>query len=503
MKTVMAVVLASVVAVLMAFAVHAAEPTASTPQVEAADVDGSGVLDDAAARYGAAAMGWAEVIEVAASWLFWTLATISMVWTFGMMALRKADIGEVVAELVRFMIVTGFFFWLLDNGPDFAMAITNSMKKIGANALGLSAIESPSGLIDAGFQVFVNSLRNWSVLDPMQTFTGVSLALIILAMFAIVAVNMLVLLVTEWTLAYAGIFFLGFGGGRWTSDIAINYYKTVLAVGVQLLATVLLVGVGRSFVDDYISRMGDDVSMHEMGVLLVIAVVLFYVVNRIPPLLAQIPFGGGTGGHVAGFGAGAVVGAAAAATAAMATGGAMFAAGAANLAGGASAIMAAVQAGGAVPASFSGGAGDSGTSGAVDSASASPLSDAMGGGVDNEGLQRTTDHSDGVASRNTSASESPSAAEGSPGGSQRGFMSALAQGAAAVAKQKGNSVIAAAQARIGETVGGQIAAAIRARSAEAAEAPTFNGDSLAGSTAVDADAETAAFVGKGDDSARS
>ncbi|MGS0066676.1 type IV secretion system protein, partial [Escherichia coli] len=33
-----------------------------------------------------------------------------------------------------------------------------------------------------------------------------------------------------WILLYAGVFFLGFGGSRWTSDMAINYYKTVLGL---------------------------------------------------------------------------------------------------------------------------------------------------------------------------------------------------------------------------------------------------------------------------------
>src|SRR5690554_3583622 len=47
--------------------------------------------------------------EPHASWLFWTLVVISMVWTFGMMALRKADIGEFFAEFTRFTITTGFF----------------------------------------------------------------------------------------------------------------------------------------------------------------------------------------------------------------------------------------------------------------------------------------------------------------------------------------------------------------------------------------------------------
>src|SRR5918996_127362 len=74
-----------------------------------AAVDNAGILDNVLARYSAAATTWASYITSRASWLFWTLTVISMVWTFGMMALSKADIGEFFAEFVRFTVFTGFF----------------------------------------------------------------------------------------------------------------------------------------------------------------------------------------------------------------------------------------------------------------------------------------------------------------------------------------------------------------------------------------------------------
>jgi type IV secretion system protein VirB6/type IV secretion system protein TrbL len=97
-------------------------------------MNSSGLFDDVLNRYNAAASGWAGVITNAASWLFWLL---SMVWTFGMMALRKADIGEFFAELVRFTIFTGFFWWLLTNGPNFASTIYASLRQLAGNATGL------------------------------------------------------------------------------------------------------------------------------------------------------------------------------------------------------------------------------------------------------------------------------------------------------------------------------------------------------------------------------
>src|SRR5574337_969486 len=95
-----------------------------------AAIDNADVLDSVLTRYQMAATDWAATITNSASWLFWLLVLISMVWTFGMMALRKADIGEFFAELVKFTMFTGFFWWLLTNGPNFAKSIMDSLRQI-------------------------------------------------------------------------------------------------------------------------------------------------------------------------------------------------------------------------------------------------------------------------------------------------------------------------------------------------------------------------------------
>jgi type IV secretion system protein VirB6/type IV secretion system protein TrbL len=67
-----------------------------------------------------------------------------------------------------------------------------------------------------------------SVWSPVDSMAGILMAVAILIVLALIGVNMLLLLASGWVLAYGGVFFLGFGGSRWTSDMAINYYKTVL-----------------------------------------------------------------------------------------------------------------------------------------------------------------------------------------------------------------------------------------------------------------------------------
>ncbi|WP_446912199.1 type IV secretion system protein, partial [Klebsiella pneumoniae] len=86
-----------------------------------------------------------------------------------------------------------------------------------------------------------------SIWSPGDSLAGILMAVAILVVLAIIGVNMLLLLASAWVLAYGGIFFLGFGGWRWTSDMAINYYKTVLGIAAQLMTMVFLIGIGKTF----------------------------------------------------------------------------------------------------------------------------------------------------------------------------------------------------------------------------------------------------------------
>ncbi|HKM82989.1 MAG TPA: type IV secretion system protein [Candidatus Acidoferrum sp.] len=58
-----------------------------------------------------------------------------------------------------------------------------------------------------------------------------------LVVCALIAVNMILLLCAAWIVTYAGLIFLGFGGCRWRSDMAINYYRCPVDVGLLVRGT--------------------------------------------------------------------------------------------------------------------------------------------------------------------------------------------------------------------------------------------------------------------------
>ena len=86
----------------------------------------------------------------------------------------------------------------------------------------------PSDLVDIGFRIYDIAQQKISTFGPAPVSQAYIISLIVLCHFALIGINMLLQLCSAWVLAYAGIFFLGFGGSKWTSDMAINYFKTVL-----------------------------------------------------------------------------------------------------------------------------------------------------------------------------------------------------------------------------------------------------------------------------------
>lgn len=508
-----------------------------------AAIPDSGLLNDVTDRFLTQSATWGGVITGYATWVFWVLATISMVWTFGLMALRKADIGEFFAEFIRFTVTTGFFWWLLSNGPAMAMAVINSLRKIGAEAGGLPNTLSPSTPISIGFDIVKKAFTGLSWVHPIDNLGIVLVSAAVVVAMAVVAANILIALVTAWVMAYAGVFILGFGGARWTSDMAIGYFKAMLGVGLELMTMTLLVAVAVSVIDGFYRAL-DGSSVYELLLVLCVCVVLALLIDKIPARVAAL----GGGGSGAGVGAGTVMGGAAMAAAAMATGGAALAAGAAGMAGGAQALMAAFskanasEGGGSsgmgalMNAAGSGGAGAG--SGASGSGGGSALSAAMGdSGSSMPSSGGATTGSSGMDSSTGAGSPGGNSPSGSDSSSKSGESSAkgsagndtgspgevkpgrtmaaagaiaakvgkvaagtavnLAQGSWDVAKAKASDMKDSAMERIGETTGGKIAAAIKAREAAgkpSGETAQFDENSLsAGSKSADAQAEIAAF----------
>lgn len=437
------------------------------------------VVDSVMGKYQSAASSWGGVMVSYGSWLFWGLALVSMVWTYGMMAMRRSDIQEFFAESIRFFGTLGFFWWILYNGPAIGDAIVKSMWMIGAKAIGQATDFTPGGIVQIGYDIFAKALDQSSVWSPTDSVVGLLMALAVMLVLTIVGVNLLLVFVSAWIVIYGGVFFLGFGGSRWTSDIAISFYKHVLAIGAELMVMLLLIGIGKTFINEYYSSMAAGIDLKEMAVMLIAAFALMYLTNKIPPRIAGIVGVGGVG-SIGGVGVGSVMAAAAMTASAAASAGSSVMAGATNAAGGASALKAAFQ---GAQQHMAGGTGMFSGSNAA--------SGSLAGG--NGGVSGSSGGSGGFSSFMSNA-----------GRFAADMSSNLAKGAGDVAKDKAAAMMESAKGNVAQTTGGKIASAIHGgadfRDLTGANTVSFADDSLGASNGRSRQNhmhdEVAAFVNK-------
>jgi len=274
----------------------------AVPAAYAQSVDMHSVVDTLLSKYKSAGQTWANTIEQAATNLFWLLAMISLGWTCASMAIRQSDLVEIVAELCRFIMFTGFFFWLLLHGAPFSNAIVKSLWQIGGDAGGTGQSIYPGDLITLGMKVYQQTLQHVSFLQPESIVAPIIIAVIILIVCALVAVNMILLLCAAWIVLYAGLIFLGFGGCRWTSDMAINYYRTVLGIGVSLMTMQLIIGIGVQFLQQLVASTSQTLDASQLGILLCAVIILAVISHRLPHMVAGMVVGGGHNGAIGGIG---------------------------------------------------------------------------------------------------------------------------------------------------------------------------------------------------------
>jgi len=283
--------------------------------------------------------------------LFWLLASISFFWTFIQLSLKKGDLSDFFTEFVKFCAVTGFFWWILQEAPGMIKDITNGLvfavlkhyPQAGQNVtydlstaggvikrgiVQSESIMSTYGVISANKSIFIygnNILSSFSSIIDFILF--ILLAFYSLVVYAAIALKMAIIKIGIYFLSYVGVFILGFGGSSFTKEMAINFYKTVIAQGAQLLVLVAIVVAGSNMVKVFLD---EGLKIREFSIIQIFLIfVSLYILNRladeIPQLISNIIASGSltTGSTVAASAAmtgAAMMGAGSAGKAAMAVG---------------------------------------------------------------------------------------------------------------------------------------------------------------------------------------
>ena len=265
----------------------------------------TGVLDSVLDKYKAATDAWSTKFLTYGTALFWILAGIEIVWVAIGLVIRHADIQEWVSDLVRWILITGFFWALLTNGTTWLPAIINSFRQAGDGAQqaydgSLPGGLSPSTLLDLCLNVAAKVCDAASSWNPASmVFVGL-FGIAILLGGAYIAMVQVCALVEMYIVVAIGMLLLGFGGSRWTRDYSAKIMTYAVSVGVKLMIIQLLIGIGLSFLNDFVTAY-TSFSVENVSPIIVALIVLCGLVKAIPNL-AQSIISGASIGHGGGFG---------------------------------------------------------------------------------------------------------------------------------------------------------------------------------------------------------
>jgi type IV secretion system protein TrbL len=269
---------------------------------------------------------WNGALRGFAEKLFWLLATLQLFRTFFPMLFKQADFGGIFAELIRYLLTIGFFYFLLLNSVPIAEAIINSFRKAGASAAGSSLYLHPGEIFGLGVEL-AKMVGDAMTLNPATaTMIAISTVIILLS-FTFIAAFMQVTLIEAYLVINIAVFFMGFGGSQWTRDYALSMLKYALAVGAKLLVLHLLISLVMMFIADWrIAYRHDETSMWTLAGM---AFVLAYLAKRVTELLEGLITGVSPGGGniVGNMAAAAVAGGLAGAAAATQAGKALMSSG--------------------------------------------------------------------------------------------------------------------------------------------------------------------------------
>ncbi|WP_122429847.1 P-type conjugative transfer protein TrbL [Pseudomonas viridiflava] len=245
--------------------------------------------------------------------LFWLLASIQFIWTFMPLVMKQADFGEIVGELLRFVLVIGFFLAVMKYSVEWSTAIVDSFRDAAASASGLGRALEPGDMLAVALDFGRTMVEGISVFSPAKGLLIAVCAILVLACFAFIAAFMFVTLVESYVIINASVLFFGFGGSQWTRDFAIAPMRFTVAIGAKLFVLTLIVGLIVQSAKQWLAAYTNDEA--SLMTMVGLALVCCYLTKTIPDLIGGIISGTSMGGGSA-IGGMAVAGAAGAAAAA-------------------------------------------------------------------------------------------------------------------------------------------------------------------------------------------
>ncbi len=212
------------------------------------------VFDQVRSAYDTASSQWLSRLLPVAQHTFAGLAVLELAVSALLWGLRRTAIEEICANFLLKFLVLSFCYTLITFFPFWVPAITHGFETAGQIASGSTTV-NPTQILEDGEQLSLDLLlaaNDFGFFShPSASLVSTLVAFLVWLSYAMIAVQLLLVLVESYVVLSTGVLFLGFAGFRATAPLADNYLLYAVRVGVKIFFLYALVAVGTTLVPQW------------------------------------------------------------------------------------------------------------------------------------------------------------------------------------------------------------------------------------------------------------
>ncbi len=266
----------------------------------------AGILDSVTNEFSVALIKDSLFLQQTAYSIFKYLAIIQLATTSLWLSLTGESAQKAAIEIIKSCIFFAVFYALIDLGGNWLPDIFNSFMEIG-NQANTNIAVNPSSIIDQGYQIVGSiyySLASVGLLrHPFVSALAVMICIIIMIIYAFIAAELTILIVKSYVLVATSSFFFACGANQHSRDLAVNFMRAVIALGVRLMITYLILSVGQNLGYEWADLTKKAAENGEaMSMLLILATVIVYfsIFKNIPSFMSNLVAPGLSGDYASG-----------------------------------------------------------------------------------------------------------------------------------------------------------------------------------------------------------
>ncbi len=201
--------------------------------------------------------------------IFYSLLFLTILINGFLLILKRSLLENFIFVIVKICLINGFYLYFLQNCFYIAGSIVDSFTMmVGHTQVG------PTELLAKTLNLLSNliSYNNLELLNLSYTFLAILVNLVFLFIMVFITAKFTAVYLASYLLASVGCIFISLSSLDSLKDLTSNYFKAILALGIELFITLIVANIGCDFIDNILS------SVRTSDINLAISFILIFMV---------------------------------------------------------------------------------------------------------------------------------------------------------------------------------------------------------------------------------